>query len=231
MDVRTPCFAEQYQPDAQVLKLRSLHLWGQSSNQGSGLRLFEIGRKQLTPCCNRYRSIPKNRGPDPAAEDDPGTKTLNGATSKCCAPLKNQYTERALTSPDEQAIRTLIADWLDASAAGDLAKLRGLIAEDAVFLIPGQPPMRGREAFMAAFESGLPHFRIDATADIQEIRVVGEFAWLWNHLTVTVTPRENGAPIKRSGFTLSILNKHTDGRWVLTRDANLLTVQPPAPGG
>lgn len=44
---------------------------------------------------------------------------------------------------------------------------------------------------------------------------------LRNHLDLTITP-EGGTPARRAGYTLTILRKQTDGRWVLTRDANLL---------
>ena len=51
------------------------------ANQGSGLRLFGIGRNQFSRCSRRYRPLPKNRGSDPAAQDDPHTKTLKYRTS------------------------------------------------------------------------------------------------------------------------------------------------------
>jgi ketosteroid isomerase-like protein len=38
---------------------------------------------------------------------------------------------------------------------------------------------------------------------------------------MTMTP-EGGEPVKRSGYTLTILRKES-GRWLLARDANLLT--------
>jgi hypothetical protein len=37
-----------------------------------------------------------------------------------------------------------------------------------------------------------------------------------------VTPAGGQAMLKRSGYTLSILRKEEDGRWLLVRDANLL---------
>jgi uncharacterized protein (TIGR02246 family) len=52
---------------------------------------------------------------------------------------------------DEQAIRDLIANWMAATIAGDLNRLLSLMADDVVFLTPGQPPMRGLDAFAAAF--------------------------------------------------------------------------------
>jgi len=121
---------------------------------------------------------------------------------------------------EEQAIRDLIDAWLRASKAGDRATVLGLMAEDAVFLQPGQPPLRGRDEFAAA-QAKQGDLDIDATAEIQEVRVFGTWAYCWNRLTVVVTPR-GGKPIKRSGNVLSVLHKQ-DGRWMIFRDANMLT--------
>ncbi len=126
---------------------------------------------------------------------------------------------------DEQAIRDVIANWQRATATGDAAQLAGLMAEDVVFLTPGHPPMRGRETFMQ-LQAGLRSFRIESSGDIQEIQVSGEWAWCWTHLQVTVTPAAGGAAVRRAGNTLSIFRKESDGRWVLARDANMLTVEP-----
>lgn len=124
---------------------------------------------------------------------------------------------------DEQSIRELVAEWHNAAAAGDLSKLLNLMAEDVVFYVVGQPPMRGREAFAAAFRAVVQHVRIDSTAMIEEIQVAGNFAHLANYLTVTMTPLQGGSIMRRSGYTLTILRKEPDGRWVLYRDANMLT--------
>jgi ketosteroid isomerase-like protein len=51
--------------------------------------------------------------------------------------------------------------------------------------------------------------------------VLGDWAYLRNHLTVTLTPA-GGEPVRRSGYTLTILRKQPSGNWVLFRDANLL---------
>ena len=47
------------------------------------------------------------------------------------------------------------------------------------------------------------------------------------HLRVTITPREGGTPMRRFGYTLSILHKEADGGWALAWDANMLTTEPP----
>ncbi|MGE5623304.1 MAG: YybH family protein [Bacillota bacterium] len=132
---------------------------------------------------------------------------------------------------DEQAVRELIAGWIEASADGDADRLRMLMADDVVFLTPGQPPLRGKEAFMAAFEEGLQHYRIDAHSEVKEVRVTGDCAYCWSHLIVIITPTRAGLPVRRSGDTLSFLQKQPAGNWVLVRDANMLMPEPaPGPG-
>jgi len=124
---------------------------------------------------------------------------------------------------DERQIRDLIADWQRFSAEGDLRQLLTLMDEDVVFLVAGNPPMRGREAFAEGFKKALTQFRIDATSDIQEVKVMGDWAYCWNHLSVTMRPLAGGSFRRRAGYTLSIFRKTRDGNWVLSRDANLLT--------
>ena len=124
-------------------------------------------------------------------------------------------------SPDENAIRELIDTWLRASKAGDREVVLSLMAEDVVFLQPGQPPMRGRAGFAAA-QKAMNDVDIDASSEIQEIRILGDWAYCWNRLTVVVSPRNGGASIKRAGDVLSLLQKQS-GRWVIVRDANMLS--------
>jgi uncharacterized protein (TIGR02246 family) len=121
---------------------------------------------------------------------------------------------------DEDAIRQLVATWLDASRAGDTDKVLSLMTDDVVFLTPGHPPMRGKAAFAASLAS-LKSFGIEARGEIEEIRILGEWAWLWTRLSVTMTPKNGGAPVERAGNTLSILTKRA-GAWMIARDANML---------
>ena len=82
-----------------------------------------------------------------------------------------------------------------------------------------------RQGPFAAGQAGLQPFHLDATSEIQEVKVLGEWAYLWTKLSVVVTPKKGGAPVKRAGHTLSILQKQA-GAWVIVRDANLLAVVP-----
>ena len=121
---------------------------------------------------------------------------------------------------DEGAIRDLVATWMKASKAGDTATVLSLMADDVIFLVPGHPPMRGKAAF-AESQAGIRQYDMDTASTIEEITVVGDLAYIWTTLAVTMTPKSGGAPNRRRGNTLSILRKES-GRWVIVRDANML---------
>jgi uncharacterized protein (TIGR02246 family) len=136
-----------------------------------------------------------------------------------------------MTSPtsNEQAIRNVITSWLQATAAGDVDAILPLMAEDVVFLLPGQSPMRGRDSFATGLRGALTHFSVTGVSEIQEIQISGNLAYCWNHLTVTMTPRTgNQPPKRRSGNVLSIFRKEPAGNWVICRDANMLTATEPS---
>ncbi len=120
---------------------------------------------------------------------------------------------------DERAIRELVATWMSASQAGDVKTVLGLMADDAIFMVPGREPF-GKKAFAAASE-GMKDVRMEGTNEIRELRILGDWAYLRCHIAVTMT-LPGGEPVRRSGYTLTILRKDADGRWRLVRDANLL---------
>ncbi len=126
------------------------------------------------------------------------------------------------TQADEGAIRQLVETWMTASKAGDVAAVLELMSDDAIFMVPGHEPF-GKEAFAAA-SRGMKDVRIEGSSEIQELKVLGDWAWMRNRLRVTITP-PGGKPMVRSGYTLTILQKKPDGKWVLARDANLVTAE------
>ncbi|MFM8725224.1 MAG: DUF4440 domain-containing protein, partial [Planctomycetaceae bacterium] len=63
--------------------------------------------------------------------------------------------------------------------------------------------------------------RFESVSEIQEVVVAGDLAYLWNRLAIAITLPGADRPIERSGNTLSVFRR-VDGRWLLSRDANLL---------
>jgi uncharacterized protein (TIGR02246 family) len=123
---------------------------------------------------------------------------------------------------DEEAIRQLVETWMAASKAGDLSTVLSLMADDVIFMVPDRPPF-GKEAFIASSQN-MKDVRIEGSSDIQEVRVLGDWAWMRNYLKLSITPPQ-GEPLVRSGYTLTILRKNSAGNWVIARDANLLSAE------
>ncbi len=123
-------------------------------------------------------------------------------------------------SDDEREIRAVVQRWMDASPAGDTATVLDLMTDDVVFMTPGREPF-GKETFAKA-SAGQKEMKIDGTADIVEVNVSGDWAYLRNHLKISITP-PNATTMHHEGWVLTILRKGDDGKWRLARDANLLT--------
>jgi len=129
-------------------------------------------------------------------------------------------------STDETQIRELVAKWFAASRAGDTEAVLRLIADDAVFLVSGRPPMSKSDfAAASAGVPGAPRPAIDGESQIEEILVSGELAVMRSHLRLTITPPGASKPIRREGPTLTVFRKER-GEWRLARDANLLVTHP-----
>ena len=125
---------------------------------------------------------------------------------------------------DEQAIRLAVQTWMKASADGDLPRVLELIDDDVVFLGPGRPPMR-KDQFAAASKGMEGKVRVEGASDIQDLQVSGDWAYVWTQLTIAMHPADGSAPTHRSGPGLSVWRKKADGRWVIFRDANMVTSQ------
>jgi uncharacterized protein (TIGR02246 family) len=132
---------------------------------------------------------------------------------------------------DEQAIRNLIATWHTATANNDLPQLLNLMTEDVIFLVPGKPPMQGREAFASGFQQAIQHYHIKPSGEIREIHLTEDWAYCWAYLSVSITPLQSGSLMRRTGDVLTILRRQPGGAWAIARDANLLVAEPSTVNG
>jgi uncharacterized protein (TIGR02246 family) len=122
---------------------------------------------------------------------------------------------------DEQSIRAVIDDWVRASAVGDVDTMLTLLSDDMLFLVPGAPPF-GKEEFKAAWDGPMKGAKINADANVEEVLVSGDFGFTRVRLAVQITTAD-GNTSRARGYTMTLFRKQPDGRWVLARDANLLT--------
>ena len=125
--------------------------------------------------------------------------------------------------PDERAIRKVHSTWIDAVNAGDLVCLLSLMADDVVFLNPGQAPF-GRDGFSHAFSSAHQQAVVRCISELEEVVVVGEVAYTRSRDALSVTRRSGGEATQLAGYRITVDRRQPDGRWLLARDAH--TVSP-----
>jgi ketosteroid isomerase-like protein len=90
-------------------------------------------------------------------------------------------------------------------------------------MTPGQEPF-GKEAFAQQPAGKL----LDGSADVRELKVLGDWAFVCTYIDVRLEPdasRGAGKPTRYNGWTLTLLQKGADGRWRIARDANLVSAQ------
>src|SRR5687767_2697515 len=126
--------------------------------------------------------------------------------------------------PDEQIIREVHSAWIAAVNAGDLARLLTLMADDVVFLNPGQAPV-GRDGFSPGFSAAHQQHRIHCTSVLEDVAVVGAVAYTLSRDSLSVTPRASGGgeAMQLAGHRLTVYRKQPDGRWLMARDAHTLS--------
>src|SRR6188508_2000766 len=83
-------------------------------------------------------------------------------------------------SPDEQAIRKLIDDWMQASARGDLDKVLSMMSDDVVFMTVDREPF-GKQEF-AAQSRAMAGVKLEGSATPVENEVVRDWAYVLNLL-------------------------------------------------
>jgi len=123
-------------------------------------------------------------------------------------------------SPEEQAIRRAVDVWIAASEQGDLTTLLNLLADDVIMMVPGKEPF-DKETFAQNYQQ-MRSTQLKVESEIQEIKVLGDWAWMHNFLKVKFTPAD-GKTVIHSGHVLTIFRKSDSGQWVIARDANMLT--------
>ena len=122
----------------------------------------------------------------------------------------------------ERDIRALHDRWIAAVNAGDLKALIAMVAEDVVFLSPGQAPC-GRQGFSSNFMAAHQQLRIACTSELEEVVVAGEVAYTRSRDALSVTPRAGGETKEFAGFRMTVYRRQPDGRWLLARDAHTLS--------
>ncbi len=94
---------------------------------------------------------------------------------------------------------------------------------------PNAPPLIGKEAIRAAYQSTLDQFTGEITLSLEEVEFGGDWAFVRGTSPVTLTPKAGGELIQDEGKYLSIRKKQPDGSWKIFR--TIWNSNNPLPGG
>jgi uncharacterized protein (TIGR02246 family) len=126
---------------------------------------------------------------------------------------------------DERQVHHVHSAWINAVNAGDVGCLTTLMADDAVFLSPGQAPF-GREEFSANFLATHQRARIRCISELEEVVVVGAVAYTRSRDSLSVMPHADGKAMQLAGYRMTVYREQSGGRWLLARDAHTLSPVP-----
>src|SRR5450755_4117603 len=78
-----------------------------------------------------------------------------------------QMTAEEIMINDEEAIRILVDDWMEATREGDIATVLDLMSDNVVFMVPGRAPF-GKAEFAAASKE-MAGVQFEGHSDIVEL--------------------------------------------------------------
>ena len=129
----------------------------------------------------------------------------------------------------EQAkIHDLEAAWAKDAAAKDVEKSVANYADDAVLIMPGAPPFKGRDAIRTAWKGMLddPNLKINFSADRVEIGASGDLATTKGSYTLTTTNPKTKKPVEDKGSYVTVYKKQADGGWKAVEDITASEIAP-----
>jgi uncharacterized protein (TIGR02246 family) len=87
--------------------------------------------------------------------------------------------------------------------------------EDAIWLSPDQPVVRGRKNFRPRYESLFRDNKLAYTAEITEARADGSLGYAWGKIRGTSTPLD-GSPARSVEDTFMAVTRCESGRWLVS---------------
>jgi len=110
---------------------------------------------------------------------------------------------------------------VDAEQTGNPAVFEELLAEDAVILAPGFPPIEGREGCLEFVTEVLGHmyalYERQVTCDSAEVVVAGNLAFDRGRFAQTMTLRDGGMVSEEVGHYVWMYRRDANDRWWLVR--------------
>jgi uncharacterized protein (TIGR02246 family) len=121
---------------------------------------------------------------------------------------------------DQKAISDLEAAWNANCKSKDLEKIVSIYADDANFMDPNVPTVKGKEAIRAYFKPILDdkNFALVAAPATVEVAKGGDLAYTQGTYTLTMTDAKTRKPVTEKGKYVMVYKKQPDGSWKAIQD-------------
>ncbi len=126
----------------------------------------------------------------------------------------SRATEPIDTAAVASQLMQVSREWSEVVAAGDIDAAIEYWAEDAVMMVPGLPPLRGRAAIREYVEAGatLPGFSVRWEPLEAHVSESGDMAYLIERNQFTMQD-STGATVTESNKTVTVWRRQADGTW------------------
>ncbi len=118
---------------------------------------------------------------------------------------------------DTDAIDGRRQEWVAVVNARDPAGYAALFTPDGVWVPPGQPAVRGREAIHTWLRPFFEQFDYDFSMTDSQLRVAGDWAVECGKFTSNLRPRSGGELSSHSGSYVVLWRRELDERWYIER--------------
>jgi len=109
--------------------------------------------------------------------------------------------------------------YVDAINSNDVDQLLGMLTDDIVFLGPNDKPVVGKAAVRPWLEGYFAAYKTHWDKPVEELVVLGDWAFERYSFTATDTPVGGGEPMVSTGWGLLLYHHDADGKWRVARDA------------
>ena len=117
-----------------------------------------------------------------------------------------------------RAIEMINQQDMQFAMANDLDGMMSQWTGDIVLLPPAGPIQRGRNAIAEASRGvGNSVEILEYVLEIQEVKVLGDYAYQWGTYRYRMRSRTGGEPIRTGGKLMRILQRQPDGSWKIFR--------------
>jgi len=118
---------------------------------------------------------------------------------------------------DLRAIEAINKRDVQFAKAGAQELMMSQWTDDYVLLPPAGPIMRGRQTIAEAFRGTDSPKILEYVLDVQEVTIVGDYAYQWGTYHYTMQPATGGDTVRTSGKLMRILQRQPDGLWKMHR--------------